>query len=79
MDREFCHIYQQEPIEEKSILEDYPNYISELNKKLEETIDEFNINLLERLNIQARSDMVYSLKDLVIIDMGGEYNGEGDD
>lgn len=77
MDNEYIN---EELEEEKSILDIYPDYLYELSAAIQNTIEQFNVDLTNRLDIIAPSDMISSLSDLVILSIeGSELDGEGDD
>lgn len=66
--------------EEKSILDIYPDYLYELSTAIQNTIERFNVDLINKLDIIAPSDMISSLSDLVILSVEGSgLDGEGDD
>lgn len=66
--------------EEKSILDIYPDYLYELSAAIQNTIEQFNVDLINKLDIIAPSDMISSLSDLVILSVEGSgLDGEGDD
>ena len=68
-------------MDEKSILDIYPEYINELAQTIQKAIDDYNVQLINKLDIIAPIDMISSLSDLVIlaIEGGGLEDGEGDD
>lgn len=68
-------------MDEKSILDIYPEYINELAQTIQKAIDDYNVQLINKLDIIAPIDMISSLSDLVILAIeGGELeDGEGDD
>lgn len=75
MDNEY-----EELDEKKSILDIYPDYLHELSIAIQNTIDQFNVDLTNKLDIITPLDMIFSLSDLVILSVeGSELDGEGDD
>lgn len=68
-------------MDEKSILDIYPDYINELAQTIQKAIDDYNVQLVNKLDIIAPVDMISSLSDLVILAIEGSEleNAEGDD
>lgn len=68
-------------MDEKSILDIYPNYINELAQTIQKAIDDYNVELVNKLDIIAPIDMISSLSDLVILAIEGSEleDAEGDD
>ena len=68
-------------MDEKSILDIYPNYINELAQTIQKAIDDYNVQLVNKLDIIAPIDMISSLSDLVILAIEGSEleDAEGDD
>lgn len=68
-------------MDEKSILDIYPDYINELAQTIQKAIDDYNVQLVNKLDIIAPIDMISSLSDLVILAIEGSEleNAEGDD
>ncbi len=68
-------------MDEKSILDIYPDYINELAQTIQKAIDDYNVQLVNKLDIIAPVDMISSLSDLVILAIEGSEleDAEGDD
>ena len=68
-------------MDEKSILDIYPDYINELAQTIQKAIDDYNVQLVNKLDIIAPVDMISSLSDLVILALEGSEleDAEGDD
>ena len=68
-------------MDEKSILDIYPDYINELAQIIQKAIDDYNVQLVNKLDIIAPVDMISSLSDLVILAIEGSEleDAEGDD
>lgn len=68
-------------MDEKSILDIYPDYINELAQTIQKAIDDYNVQLVNKLDIIAPIDMISSLSDLVILAIEGSEleDAEGDD
>ena len=58
-------------MDEKSILDIYPDYINELAQTIQKAIDNYNVQLVNKLDIIAPVDMISSLSDLVILAVEG--------
>lgn len=81
MDENYNEELVNEELEhEQSILDIYPEYINELAQAIQTAIDNYNVQLINKLDIIAPIDMISNLSDLVILAIeGGELDGEGDD